>query len=101
MELIMEPVENKVESPNNPVKKGTILIMEDQRGFRRVYRDVLEKDGYDVLEGTDGEEGWDIIINKKPDLVLLDLGLPLLDGFQVLEKIRRSEQTKHIPVIIF
>ncbi len=97
----MEPIENKVESTNAPVKKGTILIMEDQRGFRRIYRDVLEKDGYEVLEGADGEEGWEIIINQKPDLVLLDLGLPLIDGFQVLGKIRRSDQTKHIPVIIF
>lgn len=91
--------------PPNPgmpgIKKGTILILEDQRGFRRVYHDVLEHDGYEVLEGTDGEAGWEIILEKKPDLVLLDLGLPLMDGFQVLEKIRRSEQTKNIPVIIF
>jgi DNA-binding response OmpR family regulator len=102
MELIMESIEKKDETPvNDSVKKGTILIMEDQRGFRRVYRDVLEQDGYTVLEGTNGEEGWEIIITQKPDLVLLDLGLPVLDGFQVLEKIRRSEQTKHIPVIIF
>lgn len=83
------------------VKKGTILILEDQRGFRQVYRDVLELDGYEVLEGTDGEAGWDIIMTKKPDLVLLDLGLPVMDGFKVLEKIRRTEQTKNIPVIIF
>jgi DNA-binding response OmpR family regulator len=75
--------------------------MEDQRGFRRVYRDVLEQDGYEVLEADNGEDGWEEILSKKPDLVLLDLGLPVLDGFQVLEKIRRSEQTKNIPVIIF
>ncbi|HUO56780.1 MAG TPA: response regulator [bacterium] len=82
-------------------QKGTILILEDQRGFRRVYRDVLEQDGYKVLEAENGEEGWEMIIGQKPSLVLLDLGLPLIDGFQVLEKIKRSEQTKHIPVIIF
>jgi DNA-binding response OmpR family regulator len=85
----------------SPAKKSTILILEDQRGFRRIYHDLLEKEGYGVLEGANGEEGWDIIIKQKPDLVLLDLGLPLQDGFQVLEKIRRSDQTKHIPVIIF
>ncbi len=79
MEQIMESIENKIESPSNdPVKKGTILIMEDQRGFRRIYRDVLEQDGYEVLEGADGEEGWELIITRKPDLVLLDLGLPLI-----------------------
>jgi len=82
-------------------KKGTILICEDQMGFRRVYRDVLENDGYEVFEAVDGEESWEMILDKKPDLVLLDLGLPLVDGFTILEKIRRSTQTKHIPVIIF
>jgi len=86
--------------PEGP-SKGRILICDDQRGFRRVYRDVLEKDGYQVEEATTGEEGWEVIMDKKPDLVLLDLGLPVLDGFQVLEKMRRSAQTKDIPVIIF
>jgi DNA-binding response OmpR family regulator len=84
-----------------PPSKGLILICDDQRGFRKIYRDVLEKDGYGVLEATTGEEAWEAIIEKKPDLVLLDLGLPVLDGFQVLEKIRRSNQTLDIPVIIF
>lgn len=95
IEEMISPIDAKKTS------KGTILILEDQRGFRRVYRDLLEQDGYEVLEGTNGEEGWDIILNAKPSLILLDLGLPVLDGFQVLEKIRRSEQTKDIPVIIF
>jgi DNA-binding response OmpR family regulator len=86
--------------PEGPTK-GLILICDDQRGFRRIYRDVLEKDGYSVLEATTGEEGWEAIMGSKPDLVLLDLGLPVLDGFQVLENMRRSTQTKDIPVIIF
>ena len=98
-------IEEAVQQPSLPapvsIKKGTILILEDQRGFRRVYRDVLEQDGYEVLEAVDGEEGWEVILNKKPDLILLDLGLPVVDGFKTLERIRRSEQTKNIPVIIF
>src|SRR5277367_2343125 len=102
MSLTVEFEEKQpVSESTKPVNKGTILIMEDQKGFRKIYRDVLENEGYSVLEGTNGEEGWEIIITQKPDLVLLDLGLPILDGFQVLEKIRRSEQTKSIPVIIF
>jgi len=99
METSPDP-EIPVPVPEAP-SKGLILICDDQRGFRLIYRDVLEKDGYSVLEAADGEEGWESIIAKKPDLVLLDLGLPILDGFQVLEKIRRSTQTKDIPVIIF
>ena len=92
---------SKDPNPSQSVKKGTILIIEDQRGFRRVYRDVLVDDGYEVLEATNGEEGWEMIMAHNPSLVLLDLGIPVLDGFQVLEKIRRSSQTKDIPVIIF
>ncbi len=101
MDIEFAPTKAEQKANINQKKKGTILIMEDQRGFRRIYRDVLEQDGYDVLEADNGEEGWETILSKKPDLVLLDLGLPILDGFQVLEKIRRSDQTKNIPVIIF
>jgi len=102
MELVIEDAVKQAPAPSSAeIKKGTILIAEDQRGFRRVYRDVLERDGYEVLEAADGEEVWETIITQKPSLVLLDLGLPVLDGFKVLEKMRRSEQTKDIPVIIF
>src|ERR1700722_13635991 len=83
------------------MSKGTILIVEDQQGFRRIYRDVLENDGYQVLEAEDGEAGWLAAKEKKPHLILLDLGLPKIDGFEVLKRIRANEETKSIPVIIF
>ena len=83
------------------MSKGTILIVEDQQGFRRIYRDVLENDGYQVLEAEDGEAGWTSAKEKKPNLILLDLGLPKIDGFEVLKRIRANEETKAIPVIIF
>jgi DNA-binding response OmpR family regulator len=83
------------------MSKGTILIVEDQQGFRRIYRDVLENDGYQVIEAEDGEAGWTAAKEKKPNLILLDLGLPKIDGFEVLKRIRAHEETKTIPVIIF
>ena len=83
------------------MSKGTILIVEDQQGFRRIYHDVLANDGYEVLEAQDGEEGWAMVKSQKPNLVLLDLGLPKMDGFEVLKHIRDDAETKHIPVIIF
>jgi DNA-binding response OmpR family regulator len=83
------------------MSKGTILIVEDQQGFRRIYHDVLVNDGYEVIEAQDGEEGWNMVKSHKPHLVLLDLGLPKIDGFEVLKRIRADGETKHIPVIIF
>ena len=81
--------------------KGTVLIVEDQKGFRQIYKDVLSSDGYQVLTAEDGEAGWQLSKEKKPHLILLDLGLPKLDGFEVLSRLRADRETKAIPVIIF
>lgn len=80
--------------------KGTILIVEDEAGFRRIYHDLLEHEGYTVLEAEDGEKGWELA-QQNPDLILLDLVLPKLHGFEVLQNIRANETTKDIPIIIF
>jgi DNA-binding response OmpR family regulator len=81
--------------------KEKILLVEDQKGFRRVYGDLLESQGYEVLLAEDGEEGWRISLESRPALILLDLGLPKLDGFGVLQRLREEATTREIPVIIF
>jgi len=81
--------------------KGRILIVEDQAGFRRIYEDLLTHEGYEVLVAEDGAKGWRLSQEGKPDLVLLDLGLPLMDGFEVLHNMRSHEATKDVPVLIF
>ncbi|HVZ81585.1 MAG TPA: response regulator [bacterium] len=83
------------------MSKGTILIVEDQPGFRRIYHDVLKNDGYEVLEAQDGEQGLEMVNAHKPHLILLDLGLPKIDGFEVLKRVRANPATAKIPVIIF
>jgi DNA-binding response OmpR family regulator len=75
--------------------------VEDQAGFRMIYEDLLAHEGYAVFTAGDGELGWDMIREKKPSLVLLDLGLPKVDGFEVLRRMRADPETKGIPVIIF
>lgn len=80
--------------------KGIILIIEDSVSFRKIYKRVLESDGFKVLEAEDGETGWDLVQKEQPDLVLLDLVLPNISGFEVLKKIRADKLTREIPVLI-
>jgi len=82
-------------------QKGTVLIIEDKAQFRRIYHDLLVNDGFAVIEAEDGEMGWQMVKEQKPNLVLLDLALPKLHGFEVLERIRADADTTHIAVIIF
>lgn len=80
--------------------KGKILIIEDDASFRRVYHDMLETAGYHVLVADNGEMGWDLAKAEKPNLVILDLVLPGLHGFEVLKNIREDNETKDIPVLV-
>jgi DNA-binding response OmpR family regulator len=77
-----------------------ILIIEDDKFLRELIARKLEKEGYEVLEAVDGEEGFKKVHDEKPDLVLLDLILPGIDGFEVLSKIKDDVSLSQIPVIV-
>ncbi|MBN1781965.1 response regulator [bacterium] len=83
------------------MEKGKVLIVEDETVFRLIYRGVLENEGFDVVEAEDGKKGWELARSENPDVVLLDLILPGLTGFEVLEKIRNHKDTKELPVVVF
>jgi DNA-binding response OmpR family regulator len=78
----------------------TILIVEDDKFLRELITQKLAKEGYDTLMAIDGEEGIKKIKEGKPDLVLLDLILPGIDGFEVLSRMKEDENLAKIPVII-
>lgn len=78
----------------------TILIIEDDKFLRQLISQKLSKEGYEIIEAVDGEEGAEKVKETKPDLVLLDLILPGIDGFEVLSQIKRDEALNSIPVII-
>ncbi len=77
-----------------------ILIVEDDRFLRELIVQKLTKENYQAIEATDGEEGLKMIKEEKPDLVLLDLILPGIDGFEVLAMAKEEPELKAIPVII-
>ncbi len=77
-----------------------ILIVEDDRFLRELISRKLLAENYQVCEAIDGEEGVRATKKEKPDLVLMDLILPGIDGFEALTRIKQDEETTAIPVII-
>jgi two-component system cell cycle response regulator DivK len=76
-----------------------ILLVEDQDDVYDFYSDVLASAGYSVAGAGDGERALALVPRLRPDLVLLDLGLPKIDGFAVARALKRDPGTRHIPVI--
>jgi type II secretory ATPase GspE/PulE/Tfp pilus assembly ATPase PilB-like protein/CheY-like chemotaxis protein len=82
------------------VEKGTVLLVEDEEPLRRVLKDLLEREGYMVVEAQDGVQALDEIDRAAPDIVVLDLNLPRLDGYGVLTHLRSRPKTVELPVIV-
>jgi len=85
---------------NSPSPKpgARILVIEDEGAMRTVLKDILEHEGFRVLTAADGEYGLEAAVHEKPDLVLLDIMLPKLDGFALCAQLRALEM--HVPVLM-
>ena len=82
------------------VTKQKVLVVEDEYNLREVLRIQLEGDGYHVLTARDGREALEVALKGLPDIVLLDVMLPQMDGFEVCRRLRGSFATHHIPIIM-
>ena len=82
----------------NCMKK--ILFIEDESVLQKTFEKTLREEGYEMISALDGETGFNLAKSQKPDLILLDLILPKINGFEVLEKLKKEPATKEIPVII-
>src|SRR6185437_12637674 len=81
--------------------RGTcVLLVEDEDQLRRVMKDLLEREGYTVAEASDGVQALDQVDRLGPDIIILDLNLPGLDGYGVLAQLRSRPATRGIPVVV-
>lgn len=78
----------------------TILVIEDSSLLRAVLRDTLEIAHFHILEAPDGKEGLDIAFREHPNLIMLDLIMPVMDGMTMYNLLRKDEWGAHVPVII-
>jgi diguanylate cyclase (GGDEF)-like protein len=82
------------------VKGRNILIVDDNKLTRKILKDILENAGYGVLEAKDGEEALQIYRNKLPDMVILDIVMPGINGFDLLRILRKEEENLMLPIIL-
>lgn len=81
-------------------KTALLLVAEDDQFYANLYRTKLEKEGFGVLVAQNGRETLEILRKSNPDLIILDLVMPEMDGFEVLKKLREEKDIQNVPVII-
>ena len=81
------------------MKQYVILSVEDNAANRRIVRDLFQSKGYKVIEATDGEEGIAMAEQEGPDLILMDIQLPKVSGYEATKAIKANPNLKHIPII--
>jgi len=86
--------------PQRAGQKATILVVDDSPTEVHVFKKILEKQGYTILVAKDGREGIDLARQSHPDLIIMDVVMPVLNGFQATRQLKSSEDTADIPVIM-
>ena len=76
-----------------------ILVIEDTDDNRRILRDLLSNAGFELIEATDGEQGVAAAAAERPDLILMDIQLPVIDGYEASRRIKANPELRHIPII--
>lgn len=84
----------------NPWKNKKVCIVDDDAAIREIYSVKFMAEDFDVISARDGQEGIDIIAREHPDIILLDIQMPIKDGFEVLRELAADQVLRKIPVII-
>jgi two-component system cell cycle response regulator DivK len=77
-----------------------ILVVEDQEDNRQILRDLLSSANYEMTEAENGQEALDAVAKERPDLILMDIQLPIMDGYEATRRIKGNPATKDIPIIV-
>jgi two-component system cell cycle response regulator DivK len=78
----------------------TVLVVDDHEDNRRILRDLLRSAGYEVVEAMTGEDGVATATARAPDVILMDIQLPGIDGYEATRRIKADESLRHIPLIV-
>lgn len=81
------------------MSEATILLIDDEAQMLTLLADILEVRGYSVITADNGTDGYNLATSKRPDIIILDLAMPDVDGGQVAQQLREAPQTEHIPII--
>ena len=81
-------------------RRSAVLVVEDNDDLRHLFRDRLKSAGFDVCEASDGMQALRLIEDAPPDLVVLDIGLPMLDGISVRDELAAHVETRDIPIVV-
>jgi two-component system cell cycle response regulator DivK len=84
------------------IKKGLpkkVLVVDDNQDSRELVVKVLKNKGYEMIEATDGEEAIEKAVGERPDLILLDISIPKLDGYEVTRRLKSREEFKETPIV--
>ncbi len=82
------------------MSQGTLLVIDDEKDLVELVRYNFQREGYDVVAAADGHSGLEIALTQRPDVILLDVMMPTMDGLEVCRRLRAEVRTQHVPIIM-
>ena len=97
---LLDRFKKPADAPQVQDAKLKVLVVDDEQYLREFYQDLLTRQGFDVSTATNGKEALDLVASGQPNLILLDIMMPVMDGMEVLKNLWENNLTRKIPVIV-